>query len=58
VTAPECVLCGKPFDHGCNSPFCGLSCEEEAEMIHERAHAGHSDPDACDRGDSCPMVSR
>lgn len=29
---------------------------DEAEMIHERAHAGISDPDTCDRGDSCPQV--
>lgn len=28
--------------------------DSEAEMMHERAHAGVSDPDTCDRGASCP----
>ena len=28
---------------------------DEAELIHERAHAGISDPDTCDRGPSCPQ---
>jgi hypothetical protein len=25
---PRCVQCGKPYDHGCNSDFCSLDCEE------------------------------
>lgn len=29
---------------------------DEAETVHERAHAGLSDPDACDRGAHCPMA--
>jgi hypothetical protein len=28
---------------------------DEQETIHERAHAGVSDPDTCDRGARCPM---
>lgn len=55
--APRCVLCGAEFDHGCNSAFCSLDCEEQAELTHERAHAGVSDPDTCDRGDGCPMMA-
>lgn len=54
---PTCVQCGAPFDHGCNSAFCSQSCEDEAETIHERAHAGvreSCDPDDCDRGETCP----
>lgn len=28
---------------------------DEAAMTHERAHAGISDPDTCDRGPLCPQ---
>jgi hypothetical protein len=34
------------------------SSDEEAEVAHERAHAGVSDPDACGRGASCPARHR
>lgn len=37
---PLCVLCRKPFDHGCNTAVCSQACADEIEMIHERQHAG------------------
>jgi len=44
--APRCALCNEPFDHGCNSPFCSLACEEDAEPDHSIV-----DPTACACGD-------
>jgi hypothetical protein len=54
----ECSVCGGPVTHGCNTGACSQSCEDEAEAMHERAHAGISDPDACDRGPDCPAGGR
>jgi hypothetical protein len=31
VDAPDCAVCGAPFDHGCNSGACSLACEMAAE---------------------------
>ena len=57
---PE-LLCGRCGERGaagaaglcaaCNT----LADEQEMIIIHERAHAGVSDPDTCDRGARCPM---
>jgi hypothetical protein len=35
--APTCVRCGTPYDHGCNSDFCSLACEESWHAIHPEA---------------------
>lgn len=52
---PVCARCREPLIHGCNTAFCSLVCEDEYELMHERAHAGISDDEACDRGEACPL---
>ena len=73
VSSEECsgsqrpaVRCTAPLLHRCG--HCGAaegagaaglcSACEEAELIHERAHAGIGEPDDCDRGPSCPLACR
>lgn len=34
---PRCVVCRKPFDHGCNTAACSLECEEAAWNSPDRA---------------------
>lgn len=49
-----CGRCGGPGAAGA-AGLC-RSCVDEDETAHERAHAGISEPDDCDRGPSCPQM--
>lgn len=54
LTMNECVWCGEPLTNGCNTALCSEACEMESAMVHERAHAGVSDPDDHEI-DDCPL---
>jgi hypothetical protein len=46
-----------PCDSG-HPEKCSDAGAEERETMHERAHAGVSEPDECDRGADCPAFER